>query len=284
MTGSWLSFPEIGGELVERRRPAVGVRLAGGRGDEILLVKAHLGAVTPRDEAHGDQRGRCQRAVGAHPGVGEGEPLGLADLAIDADLGLDGAGLVRPDAHAPGAALAQVERAGQHREAARRPPVLHVLGLDEGAEDRQSWCVEAARQREVADRLQRVICVCGHASFLSPGRPGAYQAADPKSGGSPTPIPAPRAAAPPPGGTAGGGGAGPARGGGWASRPRASRPARSSTFRCLGFAGRVMSNGWASSPTALSPSASRARMARRVGSLRAYSVVLSRWGSLLNIL
>src|SRR4029453_11666109 len=269
MTGSWLSFPEIGGELVERRRPAVGVRLGGGRGDEILLVKAHLGAVTPRDEAHGDQRGRCQRAVGAHPGVGEGEPPGLADIAIDADLGLDGAGLVRPDAHAPGAALAQVEGAGQDREAARRPPVLHVLGLDEGAEDRQSWCVEAARQREVADRLQRVICVCGHASFLSPGRPGAYQAADPKSGGSPTPIPAPRAAAPPRGGTGRAGGSG---------------PARSNTFRCLEIGGRVMSNGWASSPTALSPSASRARMARRVGSLRAYSVVLSRWGSLLNIL
>src|ERR1044072_7155767 len=205
MTGSWLSFPEIGGELVERGRPAVGVRLAEGRGWENLLVEARLRAVAPRDEAHGDQRRGRQRAVGAHPGMGEGQPLGLADFAIDADFGLDGAGLVGLDAHAPGAALAQVERAGEHGEAARRPPVLHVLGLDEGPEDFWPRRVEMAPEREVADRQPRVIGVCVHASFLSPDTPGAYQAADPKSGGSSTTIPAPRAAARPPTHTAGGG-------------------------------------------------------------------------------
>ena len=63
-----------------------------------------------------------------------------------------------------------------------------------------------------------------------------------------------------------------------ASRPRAIRPARSSTFRCLETAGRLMSNGSASSVTDVSPSASRARIARRVGSARAAKVALRRSG------
>ena len=61
-----------------------------------------------------------------------------------------------------------------------------------------------------------------------------------------------------------------------ASRPRAIRPARSSTLRCLEMAGRLISNGSASSVTDVSPSASRARMARRVGSASAAKVVLRR--------
>src|SRR5688572_21431773 len=50
------------------------------------------------------------------------------------------------------------------------------------------------------------------------------------------------------------------------------RPARSSTFRCLEMAGWLISNGSASSVTVASPVASRARMARRVGSARAAKV------------
>ena len=61
-----------------------------------------------------------------------------------------------------------------------------------------------------------------------------------------------------------------------ASRPRAMRPARSSTLRCLEMAGRLISNGSASSVTEVSPTASRARMARRVGSASAAKVVLRR--------
>src|ERR1700722_10333804 len=60
-----------------------------------------------------------------------------------------------------------------------------------------------------------------------------------------------------------------------ASRPRAISPARSSTFRCFDTAGIDISNGSASSVTDVSPSASRARMARRVGSASAENVALS---------
>src|SRR5487761_956355 len=57
---------------------------------------------------------------------------------------------------------------------------------------------------------------------------------------------------------------------------RAIDPARSSTFKCLDTAGRLMSNGSASAVTDASPSASRARIARRVGSASAANVVLRR--------
>jgi len=59
-----------------------------------------------------------------------------------------------------------------------------------------------------------------------------------------------------------------------ASFSRSIRPARSSTVRCLEIAGRLMAKGSASSVTEVSPSASRARMARRVGSARAEKVTL----------
>ena len=58
----------------------------------------------------------------------------------------------------------------------------------------------------------------------------------------------------------------------WASRPREIRPAFSSTLRCLEIAGWLMANGSASSMTEASPCASRARMARRVGSDSAWKV------------
>src|SRR3569833_932802 len=58
----------------------------------------------------------------------------------------------------------------------------------------------------------------------------------------------------------------------WASRPREIRPARSSTFRCFEIAGWVIANGAASSPTEASPFASRARIARLVGSASAANV------------
>ncbi len=51
----------------------------------------------------------------------------------------------------------------------------------------------------------------------------------------------------------------------WASRPRAIRPARSSTFRCFETAARLMSYGTASSVTEASPNARRARRPRRAG-------------------
>src|SRR5687768_11728295 len=50
------------------------------------------------------------------------------------------------------------------------------------------------------------------------------------------------------------------------------RPARSSTLRCFEMAGWLISNGLASSVTVASPVASRARIARRVGSARAAKV------------
>src|SRR4030095_14553021 len=53
------------------------------------------------------------------------------------------------------------------------------------------------------------------------------------------------------------------------SRPRATRPARSSTLRCLEIVGWLRSNGFMSSDTSASPDASRARSARLVGSARA---------------
>src|SRR3954451_5645917 len=49
-------------------------------------------------------------------------------------------------------------------------------------------------------------------------------------------------------------------------------PARSSTFRCRGIAGRLMSNGAASSSTVASPVARRATIARRVGSASAAKI------------
>src|SRR5215472_13163565 len=60
-----------------------------------------------------------------------------------------------------------------------------------------------------------------------------------------------------------------------ALRPRAIRPARSSTLRCLETAGRLIAKGLASSVTEVSPKASRARMARRVGSESAAKAVSS---------
>src|SRR5690606_30179435 len=62
------------------------------------------------------------------------------------------------------------------------------------------------------------------------------------------------------------------RGRRWASTSIEMRPARSSTFRCLEMAGWLISNGSASSVTVADPVASRARMARRVGSARAAKV------------
>ena len=59
-----------------------------------------------------------------------------------------------------------------------------------------------------------------------------------------------------------------------ASRPRVISPARSSTLRCFDTAGMLISNGAASSVTEVSPSASRARIARRVGSASAEKVAL----------
>src|SRR3954451_3050559 len=55
----------------------------------------------------------------------------------------------------------------------------------------------------------------------------------------------------------------------WASRLRLTRPASSSTFRCLETAWTVTSYGAASSLTVASPTASRATMSRRVGSASA---------------
>ena len=54
-----------------------------------------------------------------------------------------------------------------------------------------------------------------------------------------------------------------------AARLREIRPAPSSTFRCFEIEGWVRSNGSASSLTVASPEASRAMMARRVGSASA---------------
>src|SRR5207244_6652509 len=61
-----------------------------------------------------------------------------------------------------------------------------------------------------------------------------------------------------------------------ASRPRETRPARSSTFRCLEIAGWLIANGSASSVTDALPDARRARIARRVGSARAAKMVSRR--------
>src|SRR5215207_9892810 len=55
----------------------------------------------------------------------------------------------------------------------------------------------------------------------------------------------------------------------WASRLRLTRPASSSTFRCLETAWTVTSYGAASSLTVASPTASLATMSRRVGSASA---------------
>jgi hypothetical protein len=52
------------------------------------------------------------------------------------------------------------------------------------------------------------------------------------------------------------------------------RPARSSTRRCFETAGPLIGNGADSSFTVADPSASRARIARRVGSARAENVAL----------
>jgi hypothetical protein len=59
-----------------------------------------------------------------------------------------------------------------------------------------------------------------------------------------------------------------------ASRPRLTRPARSSMMRCLEIVGWLRSNGFMSSDTSASPDASRARIARRVGSASAPKVKL----------
>jgi hypothetical protein len=61
-----------------------------------------------------------------------------------------------------------------------------------------------------------------------------------------------------------------------ASRVRTTSPARSSTLRCCEIAGRDTANGCASSLTVASPAASRASMARRVGSAKAAKVSVSR--------
>src|SRR4051812_41409486 len=58
-------------------------------------------------------------------------------------------------------------------------------------------------------------------------------------------------------------------------RDRLTRPARSSTRRCLDTAGPVIANGSPSSPTVAGPRLSRARIARRVGSARAAKTRLS---------
>src|SRR3954452_8059513 len=55
----------------------------------------------------------------------------------------------------------------------------------------------------------------------------------------------------------------------WASRLRVTRPASSSTLRCLETAWRLTSYGAASSPTVASPSVRRATRSRRVGSASA---------------
>ena len=60
-----------------------------------------------------------------------------------------------------------------------------------------------------------------------------------------------------------------------ASLPCTTSPACWSTLRCFDTPGSVIANGFASSPTVASPCASRARIARRVGSARAANVVLN---------
>lgn len=61
-----------------------------------------------------------------------------------------------------------------------------------------------------------------------------------------------------------------------ASRLRVTRPARSSTLRCLEIVGWRKSNGFMSSETSASPEARRLRMARRVGSASAAKTKLKR--------
>src|SRR5260221_2907 len=56
------------------------------------------------------------------------------------------------------------------------------------------------------------------------------------------------------------------------------RPARSRTLRGLEIAGRLIAKGAASSLTVASPQASRARMARRVGSGRGPKTLARGWG------
>src|SRR5258708_7603290 len=55
-----------------------------------------------------------------------------------------------------------------------------------------------------------------------------------------------------------------------------TRPARSSTLRCLEIAGWLRANGFMSSDTSASPAARRARIARLVGSASAAKATLSR--------
>ena len=64
--------------------------------------------------------------------------------------------------------------------------------------------------------------------------------------------------------------------------PRAISPARSSTFRCLETACSEIGNGSAISFTVASPCASRARIARRVGSASAANVIVS-WSLFIRV-
>src|SRR5262245_18028023 len=206
----------VADKLVERDAPTLLVRQAGRRCREVLLMEAHFGLVVALAELDGDQRGGSERAIGAHPGMREGEPLGFTNLAIDADLGLHRAGVVVADGHAPRPALAQVELARHHGEAAWHPPMTHPIGLDEGSEYELARRAQRARQGERTGGGKRLTWLCDHDPFPfapapSADRPRAGRGVRPRIADSSSPSPKPRAAVRPAADRAGAGRRGRAR-------------------------------------------------------------------------
>ena len=112
--------------------------------------------------------------------IGEDQPLGRRDLAIDAPLGDDGS-VGCAHAATPGAARTHIHLATERREIPRRPPARGRAGVDPGREYAHAGCRDVACQDElVGDRS------CGNVhGFLWNSASTTISIASPSSGGRP---------------------------------------------------------------------------------------------------
>src|SRR5438132_4245789 len=256
-------------QAVEAALPAEAVLLSRPFVREPFLGYHHLGISLRLVELDGDESFHRGLLL---PRPGVDQPLGSLDLPEGPDQVHDIA-LRRLHAEAIAAAGSQIDRGARQREAGRPPPLLEQLCLGERGEH-----ALARRGKRPGNAQDLGRCRVVHAHPAPPaGRLGfrgdfaagssrnlardsncwlqnsAYSAIQPAALRIGAATSCSRWTRP--------------------SRWRLTRPASSSTRRCLPIAGGEIETGADSSPTEASPRASRVRTARRVGWLRAEKTV-----------